>query len=83
MLFLVESILREVVPALFEILHTGNVRYPFSNDWNELVFEIHECKCSEYQLYILALRFQLLLLRVDDLFVLQELFSQLLRDQRT
>ena len=45
MLFLVESILREVGPALFEILHTHNLRYPFPNDWNELVFEIHECKC--------------------------------------
>ena len=36
-----------------------------------------------YQLYILASRFQILLLEVDDLFVLQELFSQLLPDQRT
>ena len=45
MLFLVEPILREVEPALFEILHTHNQHYPFPNDWNELVFEIHECKC--------------------------------------
>ena len=35
-LFLVAPILREVGPALFEILHTHNLRY--------LVFEIHECK---------------------------------------
>ena len=48
----------------------------------ELVFEIHECKCWEYQLYILASRFPILFLRVDDHFVLQELFSQLLPDQR-
>ena len=44
-LFLVEPILREVGPALFEILHTHNSCHPFPNDWNELVFEIHECKC--------------------------------------
>ena len=36
---------REVWPALFEILHTHNLRNPFPNDWNELVFEIHEFKC--------------------------------------
>ena len=34
--FLVAPILREVGPALFEILHTHNLRY--------LVCEIHECK---------------------------------------
>ena len=45
MLFLVAPILREVGPALFEILHIHNWRYPVPNDWNELVFEIHECKC--------------------------------------
>ena len=72
----------EVWPALFEILHTHHLRYPFPNDRNELVFEIHECKCQEYQLYILVSRFQSLLLRVDDLFLLQELISQLLPDQR-
>ena len=44
-LFLVEPILRDVWPALFEILHTHNLRYPFPNDWNELVIELHECKC--------------------------------------
>ena len=43
--FLVEQILREVWPALFEILDTHNLRYPIPNDWNELVVEIHECKC--------------------------------------
>ena len=73
--FLVAPILREVGPALFEILHTHLLRYPY--------LEIHECKCLEYQLYILASRFQISLLRVDDLHVLQELFSQLLPDQRT
>ena len=31
---------------------------------------------KEYQLHILASKFQILLLRVDDLFVLQELFSR-------
>ena len=46
-------------PALFDILHTHNLRYPIPNDWNELAFEIHECKCLEYQLYILASRFQI------------------------
>ena len=45
MLFLVEPILPNAWPALFEILHTHNLRYPITNDWNELVFEIHECKC--------------------------------------
>ena len=39
MLFLVEPLLREVGPALFEILHTHNLRYPFPNDGNELVFK--------------------------------------------
>ena len=42
MLFLVEPILREAWPALFEILHAHNSHCPFPNDWNELVFEIHE-----------------------------------------
>ena len=69
--------------ALFEILHTHNLQNPFPNDENELVFEIHKCKCEEYQLCILASRFQILLLRADDPFVLQERFSQLLPDQRT
>ena len=45
MLFLVEPNLREVWPALFEILHAHSSRYPSPNDWNELVDEIHECKC--------------------------------------
>ena len=45
MLFLDEPILREVGPALFEILHTDNLRFPIPNDENELVVEIHECKC--------------------------------------
>ena len=36
-----------------------------------------------HSLCILASRFQISLLRVDDLFVLQELISQLLRDRRT
>ena len=31
--------------ALVEIFHTHNLRYPFPNDWYELVFEIHECEC--------------------------------------
>ena len=44
-LFLVEPILREVWPALFEILHTHNLRYPTPDDWNELVVEVHQCKC--------------------------------------
>ena len=56
MLFLVEPILREVGPALFEILHTHSLRYPMPNDWNDLVFEIHECKCEEYQLYVLVVQ---------------------------
>ena len=81
--FSVEQILLEVWPVLFEILHTDNLRDPRPNDWNELVFEIHECNCQEYQLYILASRFQISLLRVDDLFVLQELISQHLLDQGT
>ena len=38
---------------------------------------------SRMQLHTLASRFQILLLQVDDLFVLQELISQLLPDQRT
>ena len=38
---------------------------------------------ERFNFYILASRFQILLLRVDDLFVLQELISQLLPDQRT
>ena len=54
MLFLVEPILREVGPALFEILPAHNLRYPFPNDWNDFVFEIHECKCEENPLYILV-----------------------------
>ena len=83
MLFLDEPILRAVGPALFEVLHAHNLHYPFSNDWNELVFEIHGCKCQEYQLYIVASRIQIVPLRVDDLFVPQELISQLLPDQRT
>ena len=37
--------LRDVSLALFEILHTHDLRCPLPNDWNELVFEIHECKC--------------------------------------
>ena len=82
-LFLVEPIFREVGPALFELLHTHNLRYPFPNDWNGLSVEIHECKCGEYPLYILASRFQISLLRVDDLFVVQVPTSQFLPDQRT
>ena len=72
MLFLVEPILREAWPALFEIPHAHNLRNPFPNDWNEFAFQIHEFKCEENQLYILASRFQISLLRVDDLFVVQE-----------
>ena len=38
-LFLVEPILHEAWPALFEIVHhTHNLHSPFPNDWNELVF---------------------------------------------
>ena len=81
--FLVEAIVREVWPTLFEILHTHNERYPFPNDWNELFFEIHECKCSEVSTSHSCFKFQILPLRVDDLFVLQELISQLLPVQRT
>ena len=43
--FLVEPILREVGCALFEILHTHNLRYPIPVDENEVVVEIHESKC--------------------------------------
>ena len=70
--------------ALFEIHHTQPTISAIhcKNDWSELVFAIHECKCYENQPYILALRFQNVLL-VVDLFVLQELLSQLLPDQRT
>ena len=83
-LFLVEPILREVGPALIEIFFCPIIyAVQFQTIRNELVFEIHECKCWEYHLYILASRFRILLLRVDDLFVLQELFSQLLEDQGT
>ena len=66
-LFLAAPILRQVWLALFEILHTHKLLNPFPNDWNKLVFENHECKCQEDQLYILALRFQTSLLRADDL----------------
>ena len=48
-----------------------------------LLLKFTNRKCQEYQVYIIALRFRILLLRVDDLFVLQELISHLLPDQRT
>ena len=43
--FLVEPILREAWPALFEILHTNILHSPVPNDWNDLVLEIHERMC--------------------------------------
>ena len=78
--FLVEPILREVGPALFEILHTHNLRHPIPNDGNHLVVEVHEYKCEENPIYILTSRFQILFLLVDDLFVVQEPTSQFLPD---
>ena len=65
-----EPILREVVRALFEILHTHNLRHPIPTDENELVVEIHECRCQEYPLHILASRFQIVLLQACNLYVL-------------
>ena len=59
MLILVEPILRGAWPALLKILHTHDLHIPLPNDWNELVFEIHEWKCQENQLHILASRFQI------------------------
>ena len=40
-----EPILREVGRALFEILHTHNLRYPIPINENEVVVEIHGSKC--------------------------------------
>ena len=50
-------------PGLLSSLHTHNLHSQFPNDWNELVFEIHEWNCQEGQLHILASRFQILLLK--------------------
>ena len=68
---------------LFEIFQTHDLRFPFPDDWNELVFEIYECMCYEYRFHILAPRFGISLLRVDDLSILQEPTFQLFPDQRT
>ena len=46
--FLVEPILREVWPALLEILHTLNLRNPLPNDWTELVSEIRALPLSQF-----------------------------------
>ena len=67
----------------FFSLSQHDLHSPFPNNWNELVFEIHEWKYQEDQIYILASRFEILPLRVDGLFVLQELISQHLLGQRT
>ena len=54
MLSLVVPILRVVGLALFGILHTHNLDSSLLTDENELVVEVHECKCSENPLCILA-----------------------------
>ena len=46
--------------ALFEILHTHNLHHPIPTAENELVVEVHECKCYENPLYILASWFRIL-----------------------
>ena len=84
MLLLVEPILHEAWPALFEMVHVPIIyTVRFQTIRMSLSFEIHEWKCYENQLYILASRFEILLLREDYLFVLQELISKLLPDRRT
>ena len=67
MLSLVVPILHVVGLALFGILHTYSLHDPFLTDEKGLVVGVHECKCQENPLYILASRFQILLLQARNL----------------
>ena len=43
-----------VIELTLEILHIRNVRHFIPTAENEVVVEVHECKCQESTLYILA-----------------------------
>ena len=74
--FLVAPTLCEAWTALFEILKSMICHVQIPNDWKNLSLKFTDCNIQESLLHILASILQILPLRVDVLFVLQEPVSQ-------
>ena len=68
---LLELILHEVWPSLFEILQSLDLYNRFPNDWNQVVAEDHERNCRENLFCFLAFALQILLLQKYNPYVRQ------------